>query len=183
MKAKIWLTALAWLALGLALQKNAGATLIDRGAFVYDDSSAVSWAKNAGSTGWHSWDQQDLWADGLVLAGFVDWRLPTVTEFTALATQLPDYPGLFIDIGADYWTADNGFLGEEYARVWDWHDGRDYGALKGVPYLGWAVRDGDGGVISGRFAFDSRPVSVPEPSPLMLGLIALAVRLVAWRLR
>lgn len=72
-----------------------------------------------------TWDSQMSWASTIDGGG---WRLPTVTEIGAM------------DLVGDYWTADAGFLGDEYARVWDSVTGKDYNALKGVPYMAVAVR-------------------------------------------
>jgi hypothetical protein len=59
----------------------ASATLVDRGPdMVYDTVLDITWARNANLGGTlFTWQDANAWADALVLGGFDDWRLPSIS--------------------------------------------------------------------------------------------------------
>ena len=64
----------------LGLSVSGHATLIDMGdGTIYDTDLQLSWLKNANTNGL-TWSQANTWADNLVVAGFVNWRLPIVVD-------------------------------------------------------------------------------------------------------
>jgi hypothetical protein len=85
--------------LGLSLLVATGAaqaTLHDRGGgLVYDDVLNLTWlqdanlAKTSGydADGVMTWPEAQAWADQLVVAGFSDWRLPTVSPINGVSYQ------------------------------------------------------------------------------------------------
>jgi len=74
---------LGTLAMGCAIgwAENASATLLDRGPnMVYDTTLDITWTRDANLSGQpKTWQDANAWAASLVLEGFDDWRLPSVS--------------------------------------------------------------------------------------------------------
>ena len=92
---------------------RAQATLFDRGnGLVYDDFDNLSWTQNAAISGLNDWASQKVFADSLVLAGFDDFILATLSDLEGLYLQLPGPAGSdktgaqgpFTDIQSTYWS-------------------------------------------------------------------------------
>ena len=92
---------------------RAQATLFDRGnGLVYDDFDNLSWTKNAAISGLNDWASQKVFADSLVLVGFDDFILATLSDLEGLYLQLPGPDGSnktgaqgpFTDIQSTYWS-------------------------------------------------------------------------------
>ena len=74
----------------LLFSSLARATLTDRGnGLIYDSVNNISWTQVAGDGVQRRWDAQRNWADGFSLAGFDDFRLPSIAELASLYGQLP----------------------------------------------------------------------------------------------
>ena len=85
---------LALAACAAAWNGSASAVLLDRGPdMVYDTVLNITWARDAGLAGNSlTWQQANAWAASLVLGGFDDWRLPSISvsglDFPLGATTL-----------------------------------------------------------------------------------------------
>jgi len=95
---------------------------------VTDRHSGLMWTKNANPKGGTSnWDDADSYCDNLALAGYSDWRIPTVGELTTHASDTRRSPILrdghpFENIADVYWThpsvLEPVYAGQEVAYVW-----------------------------------------------------------------
>ena len=129
---------------------NTEATLINRGnGLVYDTVDNISWTQDANIPGFKTWADQKTFAENLVLAGFDDFRLPTLDELTSLYAQLPGIPGSnktgaqgpFVHIQDGYWSATE--RDTSTAFVFGFSRGDQPFGIKTNIFAGWAVRPGD----------------------------------------
>ena len=88
-------------------------TIVDNGNGTFTDtSSGIMWqTEDDGST--RSKDEAVAYCRGLKLAGFTDWRLPTLQEFQALTraaegNELGVIAHFSLSAGDVYWTASPG---------------------------------------------------------------------------
>lgn len=85
---KVLKSALAGLAL-VALLAPAQASLQLRGNdMVYDTATGLTWVRNAGMGGLHTWAEAKAWAEALEFHGYSDWRLPGLTPVNGVALNL-----------------------------------------------------------------------------------------------
>jgi MYXO-CTERM domain-containing protein len=69
---------LAAAATALTLSGAVQAALVARsGGLVYDTVQNITWLQNWNTNGQMTWTTANAWANGLVYAGYGDWRLPT----------------------------------------------------------------------------------------------------------
>src|SRR5215467_6935941 len=129
---------------------RAQATLFDRGnGLVFDDFDHLSWTQNAALSGLNDWASQRAFADNLVLAGFDDFILATLSDLEGLYLQLPGpngsnktgAQGSFTDIQSTYWSRTD--IDASRAPVFSFLGGDEAPGDKNFPRYGWAVRFGD----------------------------------------
>jgi hypothetical protein len=73
---------------------NAQAILIDWGnGLIYDSLNNISWIKDIDISEPNTWDAPKHLAANLTLAGFDDFRQPSLDELASLYAQLPGAPG------------------------------------------------------------------------------------------
>jgi len=175
MQPRLLMKSAAFILFGFLITSAAQATLIDRGnGLVYDDVNNISWIKDADVSGLVTWSDQVAWADGFSLAGFDDFRAPTIAELASLYVQLsPPVLGVpktgdnspFEDIQFSYWSSSEFDLNNGWA--YNFNAGFQFPLNKGNGDYIWAVRDGDS------------VTAVPEPASLSLlacGALALFLR-------
>src|SRR5215472_10512762 len=158
---------------------RAQATLFDRGnGLVYDDFDNLSWTKNAAISGLNDWASQKVFADSLVLVGFDDFILATLSHLEGLYLQLPGPDGSnktgaqgpFTDIQSTYWSRTE--VDASRASVFSFLGGDQAPGDKNFLRYGWAVRFGD-----------SQRLGEGAPAPataLLLGTGSLGLRLAPW---
>mgnify|MGYP001003726821 CR=1 FL=1 len=163
-----------------------GDTVVD--AF-YDTDRDITWLRNADVNGPMDWNSAVAWANGLIFAGFSDWRLPTLGPTDNCVgvscaggemghlwyVELGNSPGAMTNTGdfqnllpSIYWYA-GGVWNPGSAWAFNMSFGNQGTAPATDAWYAMAVRDGD-------------VPSIPEPEThaLMLaglGLLALARRL------
>lgn len=150
---------------------------------IYDDVSNVTWSTDvlyAKTSGFDTdskmtWANSDAWANGLNAFGFSDWRLPTLTEGLALATQAANF-GLLVNPPANidntqFWTSTENLPNRPDRAFWFRLNGTSNPVVKTADRNIWAVIDGD---------VAANPISaVSEPATMAifaLGLAGLAYR-------
>lgn len=150
---------------------NAQAILIDRGnGLIFDSTNNISWTKDADISGQAIWSNQVAFANNLTLAGFDDFRLPSIAELGSLYGQLPGAAGSnktgdnspFEDIQSFFWSSAE--VNADDALYFRFDFGVPLQDTKQEAFYGWAVRAGDS------------LAAVPEPASILLlgaGLSAL----------
>ncbi len=111
----------------IALASNwvnaARANLIDKGSgLVYDDDRNITWVADgnlaltlgADPDGMMDWAAANAWVDGLVFAGFDDWRLPL---FDTVLNYGPQFHVIYNPVG------NNGELFHLMNNEWNWFAG------------------------------------------------------------
>ena len=165
----------------LLLSFNASAALYDRGnGLIYDDVLDITWLQDANyaqTSGYDDdgimyWQEAKNFAEGVVLNGYSDWRLPSVGSqlfqgFNSVSNELGYmfYVNLELNAGdifsnnAQFYDYENGLMtsfnnimlnaywnNEEYDSSFAWSFnglGNQDWDLKTSPYYSWLVHDGD----------------------------------------
>ncbi|UOA09829.1 DUF1566 domain-containing protein [Methylobacter sp. S3L5C] len=153
----------------VATTGTAHASLFARGTdLVYDDVNNITWvadanlAKTSGydRNGKMEWSTAVAWANGLDYAGYTDWVLPTINQFTnQLGPVLSkigrgngdkDHSGdkddskydLFTNVKNDkYWSSED--AGKDKTRAFDIKGGKQSDEKYNKDLYAWAVRSGD----------------------------------------
>lgn len=165
--------------LAMASQANAGLIKSTDGNLIYDVASDTTWladVKYAQTSGFDgnskmNWTDSMAWATGLDVFGSNAWRLATVTEGQALATQSADH-GLFVNLisaSNAIWSSTEVDTRAKIFRL----NGSEAIHTKDQERFAWAVVKGD-------FAnIQDIDATVPEPASIgifTLGLAGLAYR-------
>ena len=125
----------------------AHAELIDNGdGTVTDTSTALMWQQD--TAGPMAWAEAVAYCERLVLAGYDDWRLPSLDELTSIVNSDYRDPAIdtafFPDTKSDhYWSSDASELHSNEARHIDFARGHDYEGFRSQRYFVRAVRDDD----------------------------------------
>jgi len=163
------LKSLAAAAAMVALSGTAQAALVlqSNGLEVLDTRTNLIWLQNWNVNGLGNWGAQNTWAQTLSFAGSNDWRLPEISEYSAI---LNAYGNL---------TQVTQFTNVQFATYWS-------GTQSTPGIVAWTFGPNDGGPgsagqVNQFFAVAVRPI--PEPQTYAMLLAGLGAVLVAVRRR
>jgi len=115
---------------------------------VTDNQTGLMWLKNAGLVSQRDWDRAINFCEGLKIAGYNDWRLPTVKELFSLVDPSQYRPALpeghpFTNVqSSGYWSSSTYAFSTSSA----WRVGMSYGYVysnsKSSYHYVWPVRGG-----------------------------------------
>ena len=127
--------------------KQLSSSLADNGdGTVTDNGTGLMWAQ-ATAPAATTWKEALAWCESQVLAGYNDWRLPTIKELASLVNNNTD--GQFIDVNnfpdttsAYYWSSTTSANSPDNAWAVNFTYGMSIRSNKSVLYDVRAVRDG-----------------------------------------
>ena len=77
----------------------------------YDKLTGLMWVKDGNAAGQKNWSDAKTYADGLMLCGYNNWRLPTVNELKSLVNYSDR-------VSPANWLNGNGFSSIQTANYW-----------------------------------------------------------------
>ena len=160
----------------VALTSAAQAALVSLGdGTVKDTNTNLIWLEDWTVNGFADWNTQKNWAEtGLDgFAGSNDWRLPEISEYTALfgAYGALNAVAEFTNVQSNVYWSGTEFIAGRLSWGFNPDGGSQTAGSQGVGLYAVAVRPGD------------VTASVPEPQTLALALLALGATVLARRRR
>lgn len=115
---------------------------------VTDTRTGLMWARNAGSVSTQmNWHKAIEWTRGLAIAGYHDWRLPTISELETITRYGGSKPDEYLNNlgfrveGVAYWSSDTADTYKDYAKSMWMPDGSTGINFKNNQYVTvWPVR-------------------------------------------
>jgi len=127
------------------------AAFVDNGdGTVTDTSTGLRWQQATGNNGVEmTWKAALAYCENLSLAGFTDWRLPTIKELSSLvdlSSSSPTTDPNFRDTKSDYYWSSSTYANyTRFAWYVDFGNGTGYNYLKSDRHYVRAVRGGQAG--------------------------------------